>query len=301
MRVLPTIKPGYLRPQIPDDPPVEPEEWSAIQADIESKIKPGLTQWQSPRFMAFFPSTISYPSILGEMYSAAFNAPAFNWLCSPACTELETVMMDWVAKALALPDCFLSTSANNGGGVIQGSASESIATMMIAARERRIRQKALAEGLKDGSKEYEERILDLRPKLIALGSDQSHSSTAKGANIAGTRFRTVPTKLEENLEMTGDSLRAVLEQCETDGLDPYYITLNLGATNTCAVDRFKEIKDVLSEKESWKQIWVHIDAAYAGSALVLEEYQYLAEDFATGVDSFNFNMHKWLLVNFDAR
>jgi aromatic-L-amino-acid decarboxylase len=300
-RVVPSIEPGYLRPQIPENPPVEPEEWEEIQKDVASKIKPGLTHWQSPKFMAFFPSTVTYPSILGEMYSAAFNAPAFNWLCSPACTELETIVMDWVAKAIALPECFLSTSSNGGGGVIQGTASEAISVMMIAARERRIREQALAEGIKDGSTEYDDRICDLRAKLVALGSDQSHSSTAKGALIAGTRFRTVKTRLQDNMELTGDALRGVLEKVDKDGLTPYYITLNMGTTNSCAVDRFAEIKAVLAEKEHWKRIWVHIDAAFAGAALITEESQHIAQNFAEGVDSFNFNMHKWLLVNFDAR
>lgn len=296
-----TVEPGYLRPQIPENPPEEPEEWSQIQADVASKIKPGLTHWQSPKFMAFFPAGVTYPSILGEMYSAAFTAPAFNWICSPACTELETIMMDWLGKALALPECFLSTSANRGGGVIQGSASESVATMLIAARERRVREKALAEGLKEGTREYEDRVMDLRPRLVALGSDQAHSSIAKAALIAGTRFRTIPTKLEDNMEMTGEALRAVLEQCEKDGLDPFFITLNMGTTNSCAVDRFAEIKAVLKEKESWQRIWVHIDAAFAGAALVADEYQPITQNFAEGVDSFNMNMHKWLLVNFDCR
>ncbi|KAL2005071.1 hypothetical protein VTN00DRAFT_2921 [Thermoascus crustaceus] len=299
-RVLPSIEPGYLRLQIPENPPTEPEEWSQIQADIESKIKPGLTHWQSPNFMAFFPAGVTYPSILGEMYSAAFTAPAFNWLCSPACTELETIVMDWVGKALGLPECFLSTSETHGGGVIQGSASESIATMMVAARERRVREKALAEELKEGTREYEDRTMELRPRLVALGSDQAHSSTAKGALIAGTRYRSVPTRLEDNMELTGDALRTVLEECERDGLDPYYITLNMGTTNSCAVDRFSEILAVLKEKESWQRIWVHIDAAYAGAALVTEEYQSIAKEWAEGVDSFDMNMHKWLLVNFDA-
>lgn len=300
-RVLPTVEPGYLRPLIPENPPEEPEEWSAIQADVQAKIQPGLTHWQSPNFMAFFPAGVTYPSILGEMYSAAFTAPAFNWLCSPACTELETIVMDWVAKALGLPECFLSTSSNGGGGVIQGSASESVATMMIAARERRVRELALAEGLKDGSEEYEDRVCHLRASLVALASDQAHSSTAKAAIIAGTRFRSVPTKLEENMELTGEALRKVLEKAERDGLIPYFITLSLGTTSSCAVDRFAEIKAVLAEKESWKRIWVHIDAAYAGSALITEEHQHIARNFAEGVDSFNVNMHKWLLVNFDAR
>ncbi|KAH8689886.1 putative aromatic-L-amino-acid decarboxylase [Talaromyces proteolyticus] len=299
-RVLPTIEPGYLRPQIPENPPLEPQKWSEIHADIESKIQPGLTHWQSPNFMAFFPASVTYPSILGEMYSAAFTAPAFNWICSPACTELETIIMDWVAKALALPECFLSTSANGGGGVIQGTASESVATMMIAARERRAREKTLAEGFKDGSVEYENRVCENRAKLVSISSDQTHSSTAKAALVAGTRFRSIPTKLEDNMELTGEAVRKVLEEIEADGLDPYYITLSMGTTNSCAVDRFAEVKTVLSEKESWKRIWVHIDAAYAGAALVADEYQHIAQNFAEGVDSFNMNMHKWLMVNFDA-
>lgn len=251
--------------------------------------------------MAFFPAHVTYPSILGEMYSAAFTAPAFNWICSPACTELETIVMDWVAQALHLPPCFLSTSENHGGGVIQVSASDAIATVMIAARERRVREQAREEGLQEGTLEYEDRVMELRPRLVALASNQAHSSTAKGALLAGTRYRSVAARLEENMEMTGERLRTVLEQCDRDGLTPYYITLSMGTTNSCALDRYAEIKAVLREKPAWQRIWVHIDAAYAGAALVADEYQYIAQEFAEGVDSFNFNMHKWLLVNFDAR
>lgn len=210
-------------------------------------------------------------------------------------------MMDWVAQALGLPQCFLSSSENAGGGVIQVSASDAIATVMVAARERRVREQALAEGLKEGTAEYEDRVMELRPRLVALGSTQTHSSTAKGALIAGTRHRNVTVRLEDNMEMTGSGLRSVLEQCEKDGHLPYFITLSMGTTSSCAVDRFAEITAVLKEKPSWQRIWVHIDAAYAGAALVADEWQYIAKDFAEGVDSFNFNMHKWLLVNFDAR
>ncbi|KAL2816051.1 pyridoxal phosphate-dependent transferase [Aspergillus cavernicola] len=299
-RVLPTIEPGYLRPLIPENPPQEPEEWSQIQADVDSKIKPGLTQWQSPNFMAFFPATVSYPSLLGEMYSAAFNAPAFNWLCSPACTELETIVMDWMAKALALPPCFLSTSENRGGGVIQMSASDAVATVMIAARERRVHQQAKAEGLKESTTEYEDRIMDLRPRLVALSSSQAHSSIAKAALLAGTRYRSIGVELSNDMQLTGPELRAMLEQLDKDNLTPYFITLCFGSTNSCAVDRFAEILAVLQEKPHWQKIWVHIDAAYAGAALIADEWQYIAKDLANGVDSFNMNMHKWLLVNFDA-
>ncbi|KAJ5608795.1 hypothetical protein N7528_009362 [Penicillium herquei] len=299
-RVLPALEPGYLRPLIPENPPTEPETWEQIQEDVDTKIKPGLTHWQSPNFMAYYPASVTYPSILGEMYSAAFTAPAFNWLCSPACTEMETIVMDWVAKALGLPACFLSTSENLGGGVIQNSASDAIATMMVAARERRVRELVLAEGLEEGTTDYEERKMDRQPRLVAIASDQTHSSAAKGALIAGTRFRSVSTRLEENMEMTGPRLREVLEKCDKDGLVPYHLTMTFGTTNTCSIDRFAEIKAVLQEKPAWQRIWVHVDAAYAGASLVADEWQYIAKEFAEGVDSFNMNMHKWLLVNFDA-
>ncbi|KAL9105579.1 MAG: hypothetical protein Q9227_009280 [Pyrenula ochraceoflavens] len=293
--VLPKIQPGYLQKLIPSSPPEQPEAWPSIQADIEFQIVPGLTHWQSPNFMAFFPAGVTYPSILGELYSAAFTAPAFNWLCSPACTELETIVMDWVGKAFGLPDAFLSTSSTGGGGVIHGSTSEAIVTVMVAARERYLRQKADAEGLKEGTLERDDRIAFLRGRLVALGSDQAHSSTQKAALIAGTRFKSIPTSLSEGLVLTGTRLAQTLKECAAEGLEPYYLTLTMGTTNTCAVDDFPSIAPI---KAQHPDLWIHIDAAYAGSALILPEYQSISKTF-TLADSFNMNMHKWLLVNFD--
>jgi aromatic-L-amino-acid/L-tryptophan decarboxylase len=248
--------------------------------------------------MAFFPALVTYPSLLGEMYSAAFTAPAFNWLCSPACTELETIVMDWVAKALALPNCFLSASPRGGGGVIHGSASEAIVTVMVAARERYLRLKADAEDLQEGTLERDDRIAFLRGRMVALSSDQAHSSTQKGALIAGTRYRSIPTSICEDLSLTAPRLEEALQQCHADGLEPYYLTLSLGTTSTCAVDDFASIATLRSQ---YPNLWIHIDAAYAGAALILPEYQ---TQYSTSIgavaDSFNFNMHKWLLVNFDA-
>lgn len=243
--------------------------------------------------MAFFPANSSYPGILGEIYSAAFTAPAFNWLCSPAVTELETVVLDWVAKALALPSCFLSEG--EGGGVIQGSASEAIVTVMVAARERAFTR--LTEHLGEaGSKEVEDGKDVLRGKLVALGSEQAHSSTQKGALIAGTKFRTVSAYKKDQFGVRGATLKTTLEECVRDGLVPYYLTVSLGTTGTCAVDYFEEIAEVLKE---YPNLWVHVDAAYAGAALVCPEYQHHAKHFGS-FDSFDFNMHKWLLTNFDA-
>lgn len=290
-RVLSDVSPGYLRELIPSSAPQTPEPWSAIQPDIERVIMPGLTHWQSPNFMAFFPAHSTYPGMLGEMYSAAFTAPAFNWLCSPAVTELETVVLDWLAQLLGLPECYLSKG--EGGGVIQGSASEAIVTVMVAARERALRE--LSKGLE--GKEKQDKIDSLRGKLVALGSEHSHSSTQKGAIIAGTKYRSVPAGREDDFAMTGKGLRRVLEEFEKDGLIPYYLTATLGTTSTCAVDKFAEIAEVLKD---YPNLWVHVDAAYAGAALVCEEYHHLTPPLAH-FDSFDLNMHKWLLTNFDAR
>lgn len=202
--------------------------------------------------------------------------------------------MDWIAQALSLPECFLSKGS--GGGVIQGTASEAIIVVMIAARERILRREVERQGVAEESKEGEAIVDALRGgRLVALGSDQSHSSTHKAAIIAGTKFRTVPTKKEDNFSLRGAALREALEQCKADGLTPYYLTVTLGTTSTCAIDNFAEIAEVIKD---YPDLWVHVDAAYAGSAMVCPEYQHYGERWAE-FDSVDFNMHKWLLTNFD--
>ncbi|KAH8601652.1 pyridoxal phosphate-dependent transferase [Bisporella sp. PMI_857] len=295
-RVVSNVEPGYLKKILPSGPPQDGESWEEIQKDIEAKIVPGLTHWQSPKFMAFFPASSTYPGMLAEMYSAAFTAPAFNWICSPAVTELETVVMDWLAKLFNLPDCYLSTE--HGGGVIQGSASEAIVTVMVAARDKYLRETTShLEGL-----ELEDAIAHKRSKLVALGSEAAHSSTQKAAQIAGVRYRSVPITVEDKFAMTGAGLEKVLEECKAQGLEPFYVTTTIGTTNTCAVDDFSSIASVLSRyapPNKPGEIWVHVDAAYAGAALVCPEYQHLTSHFAS-FHSFDMNMHKWLLTNFDA-
>lgn len=244
--------------------------------------------------MAFFPANASYASMLGELYSAAFTAPAFNWLCSPAVTELETVVLDWLARLFNLPSCFLSEG--EGGGVIQGSASEAIVTVMIAARERYLKQ--ACEGLEGD--EREEKRAYVQSRLVALGSDQSHSSTAKAALILGVRYESVLTNMEDDLSMAGKHLLQTLGECRRAGLEPFYLTTTMGTTSTCATDYFFEIEEVLNTKNYLDpRLWIHVDAAYAGAALICEEYQHVTKSFGA-FDSFEMNMHKWLLTNFDA-
>lgn len=234
--------------------------------------------------------------MLGELYSAAFTAPAFNWICSPAVTELETVVLDWLSKLLNLPGCYLSTT--HGGGVIQGSASEAIVTVMVAARDKYLRETTSnLSGI-----ELEDAIAHKRSKMVALGSEAAHSSSQKAAQIAGVRYRSVPVSKENDFAMTGRDLEKMLEDCKAQGLEPFYLTTTLGTTNTCAVDDFASIASVLARHAPPNipgEIWVHVDAAYAGAALVCPEYQHLTASFDQ-FHSFDMNMHKWLLTNFDA-
>ena len=234
--------------------------------------------------------------MLGELYSAAFTAPAFNWICSPAITELETIVLDWMAKLLNLPDCYLSTS--HGGGVIQGSASEAIVVVMVAARDKYLRETTShLSGF-----ELEDAIAHRRSKMVALGSDASHSSTQKAAQIAGVRYRSIPVTKETTFALTGPALAEILDQCKAQGLEPFFLTTTLGTTSTCAVDDFGSVASTLSKyapPDVPGEIWVHVDAAYAGAALVCPESHYLTESFKH-FHSFDMNMHKWLLTNFDA-
>ena len=241
--------------------------------------------------MAYYPANATYPSMLGELFSAAFTAPAFNWICSPAVTELETIVMDWLARLFNLPASYLSEG--EGGGVIHGSASEAVLTVIVAARERYLEN--ACHGLEGEEKERTK--AEVRGRLVALGSEQSHSGTAKGALIAGVRFKSIHCTMEDDLAMRGAGLKAMLEECKRERLEPFFLSTTMGTTATCATDRFGEIKDVLKDHPD---VWVHVDAAYAGAALVCEEYQHNTEHFAA-FDSFNMNMHKWLLTNFDAR
>ena len=247
--------------------------------------------------MAFFPANATYPSMLGELYSAAFTAPAFNWQCSPAHTELETIVLDWMADILHLPEAFLSKG--KGGGVIQGSASEAIVTVMIAARERYVKNACI--GL-EGT-ERTDKMNDIWSRMVALGSDQSHSSTAKGAKILGVKYLEISVKMEDQLSVTGQGYQDILEKCRREGLEPFYMNTCLGTTSTCASDHFADILSVNTDPKrsafTTNPPWIHVDAAYAGAALVCEEYKHFTQEFAT-VDSFDMNMHKWLLTNFDA-
>lgn len=298
LRVVSNVEPGYLRDLLPDAAPVEGEPFENIRADIKDKIMPGLTHWRNPRFLAFFTCSNSFPANIAEMYSNAFNGAHFNWICSPAVTELETIVMDWLAKAIALPECYLSYGPTRGGGVLHGSASEAILTCMVAARDK-FTNEMLAD-MPEGE-EKEEELWRIRSKMVALGSAGTHSSTQKAAQVIGVRFDTIPIDVEAGYGLTGEALIAKVDALKARGLYPFYVTATLGTTDVCAIDDFEGIANTLRERANGGktgEIWVHVDAAYAGSALLLEENQHYTKAFEH-FHSFNFNPHKWMLTTFD--
>ncbi|XKL61071.1 hypothetical protein PGB90_008128 [Kerria lacca] len=283
-RVLSTVQPGYLRPLIPDSAPEKPEKWQNIMEDIERVIMPGVTHWHSPRFHAYFPTANSYPALVADMLSDAIACIGFSWIASPACTELEVVMLDWLGKMIALPKEFLACSGGKGGGVIQGTASEATLVALLGAKAR------IIEKIKKENPEISDN--DIVSKLVAYASEQAHSSVERAGLLGGVCFRCLPTDNEYKLR--GSTLEEAIQEDRNKGLLPFYVVATLGTTSVCSFDSLEEI-GLVCQKED---IWLHVDAAYAGSAFICPEYRYLMNGIQYA-DSFNFNPHKWLLVTFD--
>nr|XP_061806926.1 aromatic-L-amino-acid decarboxylase-like isoform X1 [Nerophis lumbriciformis] len=282
--VYPDVEPGYLHTLIPTEAPVEPESYEDIIKDVERVIMPGITHWHSPYFYAYFPAASSYPAMLADMLSGAIGCIGFTWAASPACTELETVMLDWLGKMLQLPESFLAGTSGCGGGVIQGTASEATLMSLLAARCKAIRRVQSINPEKSES--------DILSQLVAYTSEQSHSSVERAGLIGSVMMRKVPT--DSTYAVTGETLRKMVEKDKAAGLIPFYFCATLGTTPSCAFDHITELGPICNKEN----MWMHIDAAYAGSAFICPEFRPLLNgvEFA---DSFNMNAHKWLLVNFD--
>lgn len=277
--VLSQVEPGYLRELLPDSAPNQPESLQQVFDDLQAKILPGVTHWQSPNFFAYYPSNSSTAGFLGEMLSAGLNIVGFSWITSPAATELEMIVLDWLAKLLNLPDDFLS--AGNGGGVIQGTASEAVLVVLLAARDRVLRTV--------GKTALE--------KLVVYGSDQTHSALQKACQIGGIHpenCRLLKADSSTGYALSPDLLSEAVSHDITNGLIPFFLCANVGTTSSTAVDPLLELGKVTKSNG----IWFHVDAAYAGSACVCPEYRHYI-DGVEEADSFNMNAHKWFLTNFD--
>ncbi len=277
--VLSRSKPGELRAALPKEPPETGEDFEAVMRDLDELILPGITHWQSPNFFAYFPANASGPSILGELLSAGLGVQGMLWATSPACTELETHVLDWLVGMLGLPDKFKSDG--DGGGVIQDTASSATLCALLAARERATGFLSDEKGC-DGT-------------LVAYASTQTHSSVEKAVRVAGigsSNLRLIET--DGNYSMRPDLLAAQLAVDREAGLVPCFVCATVGTTSSLAVDPVPEIGRICREEN----IWLHVDAAMAGTAALCPEFRQINDGIELA-DSYCFNPHKWMFTNFD--
>uniref|UniRef100_A0A8C3WWB5 Histidine decarboxylase n=1 Tax=Catagonus wagneri TaxID=51154 RepID=A0A8C3WWB5_9CETA len=284
-RVTPDVRPGYLRGQLPESAPEEPDSWDSIFGDIERVIMPGVVHWQSPHMHAYYPALTSWPSLLGDMLADAINCLGFTWASSPVCTELEMNVMDWLAKMLGLPEHFLHHHpSSQGGGVLQSTVSESTLIALLAARKNKILEMKVSEPGADES--------SLNARLIAYASDQAHSSVEKAGLISLVKMKFLP--VDDNFSLRGEALQKAIEEDRERGLVPVFVCATLGTTGVCAFDCLSELGPICAREG----LWLHIDAAYAGTAFLCPEFR----GFLKGIeyaDSFTFNPSKWMMVHFD--
>uniref|UniRef100_A0A0E0M6L3 Tyrosine decarboxylase n=1 Tax=Oryza punctata TaxID=4537 RepID=A0A0E0M6L3_ORYPU len=279
--VHPTVSPGFLRHHLTAEPPSrrEPDAFAAALHDVRDVILPGLTHWQSPRHFAHFPASSSTVGALGEALAAGINVVPFTWAASPSATELEMVVVDWLGKALHLPEKMLFSGG--GGGTILGTTCEAILCALVAARDRKLAEIG------------EERIGD----LVVYCSDQTHFAFCKAARIAGIRrdhCREIPTYRDDTFALSPTELHAAMQADVDADLVPLFLCATIGTTKTTAVDPVGELCAVAAPYGAW----VHVDAAYAGSALVCPEFRGVIAG-VEAADSFSMNAHKWLLANND--
>lgn len=284
-RVFPNVKPGYMRDLLPDHAPEKGEPYEDIFKDIERVIMPGVTHWQSPRMHGYFPALSSPASLLGDMLSDGIGCLGFTWAACPASTELETIVMDWLARALGLPDHFLHSSQHSrGGGVIQTTTSEATLVSLLAARSEMLRSMRHEFPNTDDC--------DINARLVAYCSDQAHSSVEKAGLVGMVKMHYVES--DDELSMRGSALKEAMDRDRAKGLIPFYVCATLGTTGAVAFDNLQEIGEIC-ERYS---LWLHVDAAYAGSSFVCPELRHWLRGVEYA-DSFVCNISKWMMVHFD--
>jgi aromatic-L-amino-acid decarboxylase len=272
-RVQSVVAPGDIAAMLPLSPPAQGEPFDDVLADLDRVILPGITHWQSPGWFAFFPANTSGPAVLGDLISSGLGVQGMLWATSPAATELETRVLDWVVELLGLPSRFLSTGP--GGGVIQDSASSATLCALLAARQ-------LAGEA------------DIR-RLRCYASAEAHSSVEKAVRIAGLapdQLRLVAGDAAHALDA-----RAFADAVEEDlaaGLVPFFAVASVGTTSSTAFDPVASMAEVADAHD----MWLHVDAAFAGSAAVCPELRWI-HDGLERADSYCFNPHKWLFTTFD--
>ncbi|UCF42209.1 MAG: aspartate aminotransferase family protein [Gemmatimonadota bacterium] len=277
--VLAQVEPGAIRARLPEAAPERGEPLEAVLRDLDEVILPGVTHWQSPNFYAYFPANASGPAMLGDLVSSGLGVQGMSWATSPACTELETHLLDWLVDLLALPESFRYTRA--GGGVIQDTASSASLCALLAARERATVGRANVEGV--------------TRTLTAYVSNQGHSSVMKGAGIAGIgRDHLRLIDVDDAHAMRPDALERAIVADREAGHTPFFVTATVGTTPSTAMDPLRPIGEICRRHG----LWLHVDAALAGTAALCPEFRWIHEGLELA-DSYCFNPHKWMLTNFD--
>ena len=274
------VQPGDIRAALPEHPPKAAEPFADVLADLDRVVMPGITHWQHPSFFAYFPGNSSYPAILGELAAAGLGVQGMSWVTSPACTEVETLMMDWMQELLGLPEAFRSTSAA-GGGVIHGFASEATLASILAARWRATGGEINTTG--DTT------------HLVAYATSQAHSSIEKGLRIAGigtAQLRIVPH--DDAFAMRADEFARMVAEDQAAGLTPFWVCCTRGTTSSMAFDPIVEVAPIAKQAG----MWVHVDAAMSGIAALAPEHRWVNDGLELA-DSYCTNPHKWMGVNFD--
>ena len=273
--VLARVRPGEVRSALPSSPPARAEALETILADVDRVIVPGLTHWNHPGFFAYFSNSSPTPAILAEMLTATFNVNAMLWKTSPAATELETTVLDWLRQMTGLPEGLF--------GVIQDSASAATLVGLAAARE-------AVPGL-----DVRRRGLLGQARLRMYASEQAHSSVEKAGIVLGIGqdgLRKIETGAD--FRMDPRALAAAIQDDRAAGWTPFAVTATVGSTSTTSVDPVPEIADICARE----RLWLHVDAAYAGSAAVVPELRWLLRG-CERADSLVMNPHTWLFVPVD--
>ncbi len=267
------LKPGDIKAKLSEQAPLKGEPMESIFDDFKKIVVPGITHWQHPSWFAYFSANNSPPSILAELLTAGIGAQCMVWETSPAAAELEEVVLEWLRKLLGLPEGL--------AGVIQDTASTASLVALLTAREK--------------ATEFESNRRGLKEPLMVYVSEEAHSSVEKGAKIAGfgkENVRKVPT--DHTFAMIPEELERILAEDKARGLQPVCVVATLGTTSSSAMDPLEPIGRICRQHK----VWLHVDAAYAGTAALLPEKQWMFAG-AEYVDSLVFNPHKWMLTNFD--
>jgi len=267
------LAPGEVFREIPDAAPEGPESLEQIMKDLDRVVMPGITHWQHPNFHAYFPANSSVESVLAESITAAIGVQGMIWETSPAAAELEERMIGWLQRAMGFPEGF--------EGVIQDSASSASLVALLTARE-------VATGFSSNE-------TGVPPNLRVYASLETHSSIEKATGICGIgRKNLVKVAVDDRMRMDPAALENAITSDLEKGFLPCAVVATLGTTGTLAVDPLREIAAICRKYA----IWLHVDAAYAGTALLLPEYRWMSEGVEQA-DSFVFNPHKWMFTNFD--